>query len=277
MKPKDYYEVLGVSKTATDAELKSAYRKKALEWHPDRNKTPEAEAKFKEINQAYEVLGNKEKRAQYDQFGHAGPGGQNPFGGYSGGFGGQGVNINFEDLFGGAGGFSDPMDIFENFFGGASPFGRAKQKVHYQMKIDFLESIKGVTKEMVHQGKKYSIKIPAGANSGTTIRYADFDLSVIVSPHPQFKREGNDVIVDLPISFTTAILGGDIKVPTLEGDQKLKIKSGTQPNSLIRLTGKGAPIINSSHRGDLYIRFVVEVPTKISRQQKQLLEEFENA
>lgn len=277
MNQKDYYEVLGVSKTATDAELKSAYRKKALEWHPDRNKTAEAEAKFKEINQAYEVLGNKNKRAQYDQFGHAGPQGHNPFGGYGGGFGGQGVNINFEDIFGGAGGFSDPMDIFENFFGGANPFGRVKQKVHYQMKIDFLESIKGVTKEMVHQGKKYSIKIPAGANSGTTIRYADFDLSVVVAPHPQFKREGNDIIVDYPISFTTAILGGDITVPTLEGDQKLKIKSGTQPNSLLRLTGKGAPVINSSHRGDLYIRFIVEVPTKISRKQKQLLEEFENA
>lgn len=270
MSQTDYYEVLGVSKTATDAELKAAYRKKALEWHPDRNKSPQAETRFKEINQAYEILGNKDKRAQYDQFGHAGPQGfqgQNPFGSYG--------NINFEDIFGG-GGFSDPMDIFESFFGGANPFSRAKQKVHYQIKIDFLEAIKGISKEIVHQGKKYTIKIPAGADSGTTIRYTDFDLSVIVSAHPKFKREGKDIIVDLPIQFTTAILGGDITVPTLEGDQKLKIKSGTQPNSLIRLTGKGAPVINSSRRGDLYIRFVVQVPTKISRKQKQLLEEFEN-
>jgi DnaJ-class molecular chaperone len=273
---RDYYEVLGISKSATDADIKSAYRKLALQYHPDRNKEAGATEKFKEISSAYEILGNSEKRKMYDQFGHAGVsgnqgGGQpgwNPFGG-AGGFTytNQGAG-GFEDIFGGGG---DPFDIFESFFGGASPFRRAPAKPHYQIKVSFMEAVEGASKSLVHQGKNYEIKIPAGADNGTRIRYTDFDLSIAISPDKYFKREGIDVIVDHEISFPLAALGGDTNVKTLDGDLKLKIKAGTQPGSLIRLTGKGVKAVNSNHRGDFYIRFILKVPTKLTREQKDIL------
>src|SRR3989344_1249614 len=280
---RDYYEVLGVAKGASEAEIKSAYRKMALQYHPDRNKEAGTTEKFKEINAAYEVLGNEQKRKKYDEFGHAGvsggpAGGQgwNPFGG-QGPFSYTYTNRSgggFEDIFGGA---SDPFDIFESFFGGASPSRQAPRKTQYQLKIDFLDAVNGITKNIVHQGKQYSLKIPAGAGEGTRIRYQDFDVTVSVSPHKLFKREGVDVIVDHEISFSNADLGGDAVVPTLDGDLKLKIKAGTQPNDLIRLTGKGIHHLNSTRRGDLYIRFIIKVPTKLSREQKELLKELDAA
>lgn len=279
---RDYYEVLGVGKNASDAELKSAYRKLALKWHPDRNKETGAETKFKEVNEAYEVLSNPQKKSQYDQFGHAAnagnPGGPNPFTS-RGGFGGQNVNINFEDLFGGAGeGFSDPMDIFQSFFGGGSPFGRqTKRKTQYQMRIPFMDAIHGVEKSIVHEGKQYTLKIPAGANDGTTVRYSDFDVTFVVEQDKYFKREGNDIIVEHPLPFTIAILGGEVDIETLDDDLKIKVKPGTQPGSMLRLSGKGVKSINSNHRGDFYIRFVVDIPSKINRRQKELLEEYQDA
>ncbi len=280
--PRDYYEVLGVKKGATEAEIKSAYRKLALQYHPDRNKESGATEKFKEINAAYEVLGNPEKRKLYDQFGHAGVSG-GPAGGPAGWpFGGQGPFTytytqggapgGFEDIFGG---FSDPFDIFESFFGGASPFRRGPAKPHYQIKIDFLEAVEGVTKSLVHQGKQYQIRIPSGADNGTRIRYTDFDVSIAVSPDKYFHREGQDVIVDHEIPFALAALGGDTVVKTLDGDLKLKIKAGTQPGSLVRLTGKGIKHINTNRRGDFYIRLIVKVPTKLTRRQKDILKEFD--
>lgn len=281
---RDYYDILGVGKSASEAEIKSAYRKLALKYHPDRNKEAGSTEKFKEVSTAYEVLGNPEKRKMYDQFGHAGvsgaagggPAGWNPFGGPAGGpfsYTYTQSGGGFEDIFGG----SDPFDIFESFFGGASPFRRAPAKPHYQIKIDFLEAVNGVTKSLVHQGKKYDIKIPAGAENGTRIRYSDFDVSVAVSPDKYFKREGIDVIIDHEISFPLAALGGDTVVATLDGDLKLKIKAGTQPGSLIRLTGKGVRQINSNHRGDFYIRFIIKVPTKLDRRERELLHELESA
>ena len=272
---RDYYEILGVNKSATEVEIKSAYRKLALKYHPDRNKEAGATEKFKEVNTAYEVIGNPEKRKMYDQFGHAGVSGnqggnQGPFNYTYTNQGGRG----FEDIFGG---FSDPFDIFESFFGGTSPFRQQARKIQYQLKIDFMEAVNGVTKNIVHQGKQYAIKIPAGADEGTRIRYTDFDVTVAVAPHKQFKREGVDVIVDHEVSFPTAALGGDTSVPTLDGDLKLKIKAGTQPGSLVRLTGKGIQPRNSSRRGDFYIRFIIKVPTKLSREQKGLLNEFDAA
>ena len=272
---RDYYEILGVNKSATEVEIKSAYRKLALKYHPDRNKEAGATEKFKEVNTAYEVIGNPEKRKMYDQFGHAGVSGnqggnQGPFNYTCTNQGGRG----FEDIFGG---FSHPFDIFESFFGGTSPFRQQARKIQYQLKIDFMEAVNGVTKNIVHQGKQYAIKIPAGADEGTRIRYTDFDVTVAVVPHKQFKREGVDVIVDHEVSFPTAALGGDTSVPTLDGDLKLKIKAGTQPGSLVRLTGKGIQHLNSSRRGDFYIRFIIKVPTKLSRQQRELLNEFDTA
>lgn len=280
---RDYYDILGVSKSATAAELKSAYRKLALKWHPDKNKEASAHEKFKEINEAYEILSNTDKKAKYDQFGHAAFGngagfnpnaGGNPFGSY---YTQGGANINFEDLFGGAGGFSDPFDIFSNFFGGAG-FSNARQqpqKPHYVLKVDFDEAIHGSEKTVVHQGKQYTIKIPSGADNGTRIRYADFDISFEVKASKIFRREGYDVIVNHEIPFTLAILGGETQVPTLDGDLKVKIRQGTQPETTIRLTGKGVKHLQGNQHGDLYIRFIIKFPERISSKQKDLLKRFE--
>lgn len=284
---RDYYQILGVDKTASTAELKQAYRKKALEYHPDRNKSADAEAKFKEVNEAYEVLSDTTKRQQYDQFGHAafdptsgpaGAGGFGGFGGYSGrsgpftytytNFGGGSPNTEFD--------FSDPFEIFESFFGGgASPFGRAQAKPRYTLKIDFMESVKGTQRSIVHQGKSHTIDIPSGVDEGTRIRFKEFDVSIDITPHPQFKREGYDVIVNHEIPFTLAALGGTIEVPTIEKSVKLKVRPGTQPGSVIRLRGQGIPRLRASGKGDQYVRLVIKVPENLNRQQKQLLKEFE--
>lgn len=279
---RDYYDVLGVDKSATTAQIKSAYRKKALEFHPDRNKAADAETKFKEVNEAYEILSNDDKRKTYDQFGHAGfsatggpaSGWNNPFT-YT--YTTNSNGVNFEDIFGGGnGGFSDPFDIFESFFGNAGFRQSRQQKPHYSLKIDFMEAVNGVEKTIVHQGKQYTIKIPAGADTGTRIRFQDFDVSLDVRPHAQFRRDNTDVYLDHEIPFTTAILGGETTIPTLEGkDLKLKIRSGTQMGSIIRLGGQGVKSLHNNHRGDFYVHLIVKIPTKLSHRQKELLEEFQ--
>ena len=281
MANKDFYDILGVSKSASESEIKSAYRKLALKWHPDRNKSAEATEKFKEVNEAYEVLSDKNKRAKYDQFGHAAFGGGtgfNPFGQQSGnpfaGYYSTGGNINFEDLFGGADGFSDPFDIFSSFFGGQARGGR-QARTHYSMTIDFMEAVTGVEKTLVHQGKQYTIKVPAGIDEGNRMRFDNFDVSFNIRPHKQFKREGANVIVNQNLSFVTAILGGEVTIPTLDGDLKIRVKPGTQPETVIRLTGKGIKVLNASRHGDLYIRFVVTLPTKLTSHQKSLLKDFQ--
>lgn len=278
---RDYYDVLGVDKSATPAQIKSAYRKLALKWHPDRNKESDAETKFKEVNEAYEVLSNPKKKETYDQFGHTAfdPSAGGPFsragsaktGPFTYTYHSQGSPGSFNDAFGG---FSDPFQIFETFFGGGG-FNQAYQsKIHYSLKISFMEAVKGVKKNLVHQGKEHTINIPAGADDGTRIRYKDFDVSVNVSPHKHFKRENYDVYLDQHISFKDAILGSNINVPTLDGDLKIKIKPGTQPNTLIRLSGKGISHIQSSRKGDFYIRLLVDLPKRTSRKQKQILKNF---
>lgn len=281
---KDYYDLLGVSKTASAADIKSAYRKLALKWHPDRNKSKEAEGKFKEINEAYEVLSNKDKRDKYDQFGHAAFGGgtgYNPFGQQGSGnpfssYYSSGGSVNFEDLFGAGGDFGDPFDVFSSFFGGAGFGGQRRQaKPHYSIKVDFMDAVNGAEKTIVHQGKQYTISIPKGTDNGTRIRYTDFDVSFDVGTHKIFKREGYNVIVNQEIPFTLAILGGEITVPTLDGDLKVKIRPGTQPETAVRLTGKGIKQLQSNRRGDFYIRYIIKMPTKLSRKQKELLQKFE--
>jgi len=285
---RDFYDVLGVDKKASAVELKAAYRKKALEWHPDRNKSPEAEGKFKEINEAYEILSNTDKRAAYDQYGHGafeqgGMGGPGGFGGFGGQQGGQQGPFNYYYTSGGQQGqsfdfsdFSDPFEIFEQFFGGSSPFGRQQKRVpRYGLSLSFMEAAKGVEKEVEIEGKRKKLKIPAGVDEGSRIDFGDFYVTVDVKPDKIFKREDSDVFVDMPISITTAILGGEIEVPTIDGDLKLKIRNGTQPGTMVRLSGRGIKHLRGSGRGDEYVRLLIHVPEKITQKQKDLLEEFE--
>lgn len=274
----DLYKTLGVSKTATAEEIKKAYRRLAVEYHPDKNKTKEAEEKFKEINQAYEVLSNEQKRQQYDQFGDAafnngagGGAGGGPFGGQQGPFSYSYYSNGSDQGFGGGG--TDPFDIFEQFFGGASPFGRRKPA--YSLQIDFMEAIKGVTKKVTIGGRSHDIKIPAGVNDGSTIRFDDFDIVVQVRGHSIFKREGYDIVTDITIPMVRAALGGLEKVQTIEGMVSLKIPEGTQSGALIRMKGKGVRHIKGNGQGDHYVRVTVEIPAKLSSKQKALLEEFE--
>ena len=286
----DYYKILGVGKTASADEIKKAYRKLALQYHPDRNKTKEAEIKFKEVTKAYEVLGDPQKRRTYDQFGAAafeqgGPGGQGPFGpgGPFGGFGQQGGRqgpFTYTYSTGNAqdfdfGGFSDPFEIFEQFFGGGSPFGRAQRRPVYSLAITFDEAVRGVEKEVMIDGRKQKIKIPAGVDTGSRIRFGEYDVIMDVRPSPKFKREGYDIITEQEMSFAKAATGTEIDVETIDGSVKLKVPSGTQPNTLFRLRGKGVPYVRGSGKGDHYVRIKVNVPKNLSKRQKELLEEFE--
>ena len=287
----DYYDILGVSKSASAEEIKKACRKQALEWHPDRHKEDKeaAERRFKEINEAYQILSDTQKRSAYDQFGH------NAFspGGMPGGFGGAGPFGQQTGRYGpftytyttrgGNGGspfsgfdFGDPFDIFEQFFGGGNPFRQARQVPRYSIKIDFMEAIRGVNKEVEVEGKKRKIKIPAGIEEGVSINFGDFILSVNVRPHEIFERDGDDIFVKVAIPYSLAILGGDIKVPTVDGDVKIKIRPGTQSGTMIRLREKGAPRLHGRGQGDEYVRINILVPEKLTKTQKQKIEEIKD-
>src|SRR3989344_8731766 len=303
---RDYYEILGVSKSASADELKKAYRKLALEWHPDRNKAANANEKFKEINEAYAVLSDPKKKETYDQFGHAafqpgsgmgGGAGQGPFGGggfrqqgpftyyySSGGQGGGSPFSGFEDMI-------DPFEIFEQFFGGgfsakggsASGWG-GRHRAHptYEISVDFMDAVRGTTKEVhVPRGGagegslRKSIKIPAGVDNGSRIRFDEFDLVVSVKPDKRFHREGDDIVIEEEIPFSMAALGGVVDVPTIDDTAKIRIQPGTQPGTLIRLRGKGVPHVRGSRRGDQYVKIQLKVPTHLTRRQRELLEELE--
>ena len=143
------------------------------------------------------------------------------------------------------------------------------------MTIEFLEAVSGVEKTLVHQGKEFTIKVPAGIDEGNRMRFDQFDISFNIRHSKVFKREGANIIVNQNLDFVTAILGGEIAVPTLEGDLKIRIKPGTQPETVLRLSGKGIKVLNSNRHGDLYIRFAITLPTKLSSRQKSLLKEFQ--
>lgn len=282
MASQDYYHTLGVSKSATAEEIKKSYRKLALQYHPDRNKTKEGEEKFKEITQAYEVLSDPQKRQTYDQYGAAafeqGAGGSGPFGGGYGGFNQQGpfsysysTNGQGFDF----GGFSDPFEIFEQFFGGASPFGGRSRRPAYSLSLTFMEAIKGTEKEVMIDGKKQKIKVPAGVDMGTRMRFDTYDVIFDVASDKRFQREGSDVITEEEITFPQAVIGGDLKVDTVEGPVTIKIPAGTQPETLIRLRGKGIQRLRSSGKGDHYVKIKVHIPKTITRKQKEILEQFD--
>jgi molecular chaperone DnaJ len=345
MAKRDYYEVLGINRDAPEDEIKKAYRKLAMKWHPDRNpENPKAEEHFKEAKEAYEILSDGSKRAAYDQFGHAGV--DQAAAGAGAGFSG-----NFADAFG---------DIFSDIFGG----GRTRSSVYrgadlrYNLEISLEDAARGAETRIriptmeecatchgsgaktgtspstcptchghgqvrmqqgffsiqqtcprchgsgkivvspcatcsgagrMKQHKTMSVKIPAGVDEGDRIRLSGEgeagmnggppgDLYVVIhlKPHPVFNRDHNDLHCEMPISFTTAAVGGDIEIPTLDGYAKVKVPTGTQTGQMFRLRGKGIKGVRSTSHGDLICHVAVETPVNLTARQKELLAELES-
>jgi molecular chaperone DnaJ len=347
---RDYYEVLGVQRGASEQEIKSAYRKLALQYHPDRNpNNPDAEEKFKEASEAYAVLADAEKRGLYDRFGHAG-------------VGGAGAGAGFDATV-----FQDFGDIFGEFFGFGDLFGagRGSRRSRAQrgadlredITLEFEEAVFGAEKKIAYhryetceacrgsgsaegkapatcrtcsgrgqvryqqgffsiartcptcqgmgtvisdpcnkckgegrtlQQKIVEAKVPAGVENETRIRFSGLgeagvnggphgDLYVVlhVKDHPLFEREGNDLHCVVPVSFTQAALGTEIRVPTLEGEHTLKIPEGTQSGTRLKIRGRGVPVLNGHGKGDLYVDVRVQTPTKLTKRQRELLQELQ--
>jgi molecular chaperone DnaJ len=355
---KDYYEVLGVGKQASADEVKKAYRNLARKYHPDVNKEAGSADKFKEINEAYQVLSDPQKRSQYDYFGQAGgPQGAGGFGGFEG----------FD--FGGAGNFGDFGDLFDMFFGGRQGAARHRggpeqgEDLRLDLRITLAEAAKGVDKELEvphyvactacrgsgarpgttpvkcttcqgsgqvrksqrtvlgsfsqiitcptcrgsgqtiaspcptchgngREKKKHTVKlkVPAGIDSGYRLRVAgagnagtkggppgDLYVYIEVQPHPLFNRDGANLYFRTEISFIQAILGAEIKVPTIDGDTSLKVPPGTQPNTNFKLKEKGLPHLQGKGKGDLYILVEVKIPAKLTKRQEELLRQYDHA
>ena len=298
---KDYYQILGVERSASADDIRKAYRKLAMQFHPDRNPgNKQAEEKFKEINEAYQVLCDKDKRARYDQLGSAYFNWQQRGGSpgdfdWSQWFSGQGQpsgNVHVEygdlnDLFGEGGGFSD---FFQSIFGGLSGIGnmgssatrtRAMPSYQQQVEISLQEAYSGAQRSFQKNGRRAEVRIPAGVKTGSKVRVAgaapdgrDLYLIVEVADDPRFERDGDDLRTSAAIDVFTALLGGEAEVETLEGKVKLKIPAGTQPEQVFRLAGRGMPRLKSSQgKGDLFVGVKVKIPKQLSSKQKSLLEE----
>ena len=353
MAKRDYYEVLGIQKGATDDEIKKAYREVAMANHPDTQPNDkDAEERFKEASEAYEVLSDPKKKAAYDQYGFAGVDGM---GGAGGGY--QNVYRDFSDIFGGSGGFSD---IFSSFFGGGSGQRRSAnspqqgQSLRYDLTIDFKEAAFGCKKEIsfahddtcpschgaggsgrhtcptcggsgqvvsgggffqmaqtcrtcrgtgtvvdnpcaechgtgsIRKNEKVSVTIPAGSDDGTRLTLrgkgdagvnggpnGDLILVIRVRPDKYFVRDGNDVCLQIPISFVQAALGDTIQVPTIDGtDVMVDIPEGTQSGKMLRLRGKGVPVLRGNNaRGDMYLKIIVETPKRLGLKERKLMKE----
>jgi curved DNA-binding protein len=283
---KDYYKTLGVERNASEEEIRKAYRKLAKQYHPDYNPNDKkAEEKFKEINEAYEVLSDSKKRSHYDRLGsdysqwqrRGAPGNFN-----WDSYGGTRVNMDdLNDLFGGGGGgFSD---FFQTIFGmGGRQASRTPMQGYQQdLEITLEEAYKGTTRLLDADGKKKQVRIPAGVRSGSKVRVAgagpngmDLYLIVDVQEDQRFDRRGNDLHTTAIVNVFTAILGGDADVETFDGKIKLNIPAGTQPEQVFRLAGRGMPHLkNPATRGDMYIRVKVQVPKYLNAKQRELLEE----
>ena len=352
MSKRDYYEVLGVNRDAGDDEIKKAYRKLAMKFHPDRNPdNPKAEEQFKEAKEAYEILSDAQKRAAYDQYGHAGV---DPQAGMGGGFGGGAGMGGFADAFGG---------IFDEIFGGRGGAGGGRSNIYrgadlrYNLEITLEQAAFGTETKIriptmeecehchgsgakpgtqpqtcptcsgsgqvrlqqgffsiqqtcpkchgtgriipepckechgagrIKQHKTLAVKIPAGVDEGDRIRLTgegehgvnggppgDLYVQIHLKPHAVFQREHNDLHCEMPISFTTAALGGEIEITTLDGVAKIKIPAETQSGKVFRLRGKGIKGVRSSAHGDLMCHVAVETPVNLTERQKELLRELE--
>lgn len=290
---KDYYQSLGVARTASADEIRKEYRKLALKYHPDRNPNDKpAEEKFKEINEAYQVLSDPQKRARYDQLGSAyssyergggAPGGFNWDQWQTGRGAGQGQQVNFDDLFGaGGGGFSDFFrEIFGGAGGGQTTDVRARRAQEYEqsVSISLQEAYAGATRVLEGGGRRVQVKIPAGAKTGTKVRMAggapgggDLYLKVAVDHDARFEREGNNLQAPVNVDVFTALLGGEVEVQTMTGKLKLTIPAGTQPEQLIRIAGRGMPHLKDPElKGDLFVRVKVRIPRNLTPEQKALL------
>ncbi len=294
MNKRDYYEVLGLKKGASEAEIKSAYRQMARKHHPDIDKTAGAEAKFKEISEAYQVLSDPQKKKTYDQFGHdafsGGTGRGAPGGGaYGNPFGGNAGNWSYSWSSSGGNpadfGFADPFDLFEQIFGMGGFGSQFRRQPTYQMRISFEEAVHGTSKEVElesvnPQGQKerktIRIKVPAGVDNGTKMRFQDIDIVFQVPRHPEFLREGPDIFSEITVSIPQLVLGDIFEVNTVTGKVKVKVPPGTQPGSLVRLKGKGITKIGSSVRGDHFVRVNLDVPKNPSKKEKELYEQLYN-
>ncbi len=307
MEYKDYYKILGVDKKASQEEIKRAYRKLAKQYHPDKNPGDKAaEEKFKEINEANEVLSDTEKRARYDQIStqytswqQSGgrPGAfrwEDLFGGAYGGAPGGNVRVEVNDLgdmFGDLGGFSD---FFRTFFGGAAgqrtrqsagnrAYAVPRQPRTYQqaVTISLHEAYHGTSRSLDVDGKRKEIKIPPGVKTGTKVRASgagpqdsDIYLVIEVADDPRFQRQGNDLLTEKKVDLITAVLGGEVEVETPAGRVMLKIPAGTQQGQKMRLAGRGMPIMKQKGAfGDLYVAIRVEIPKKLSDAQRRLFEQ----
>jgi curved DNA-binding protein len=292
---KDYYKILGVSRGASTEEIRKAYRKLAMQYHPDRNPGDnQSEERFKEINEAYQVLNDPQKRAYYDRVGSAYSGWQQRGG--QGGFdwgrwasgapGGTRVDFggDLNDLFGGEGGMFS--EFFRTIFGGGmgtagTQTSRAAPGYQQEVEISLEDAFNGTTMQLQADGKRKQVRIPPGVRTGSKVRVAgsgpnglDLYLIVQVKEHKDFERKGNDLHTTAKVNVFTAILGGEAEVETMSGKVKLTIPAGTQPEQVFRVVGRGMPQLKSPNtKGDLFVRLKVEIPRYLSSKQRELLEE----
>jgi curved DNA-binding protein len=307
MEYKDYYQILGVDRNASEEEIKRAYRKLALQHHPDRNPgDDQAEEQFKAINEAYQVLSDSEKRARYDQLGSAystwrqsggAPGGFNWDDWYASSGSGGGVRVemgDLDDLLGGS--FSE---FFRRIFGGMDVDPgystrqafrrqpRASAPVYQnQVSISLHEAYHGATRHLEVDGRRLEVKIPAGARTGTKVRIpgvgptapdgrkGDLYLVIDVAKDARFERKGSNLHTHIPVDLYTAVLGGEIEVPTLAGQVMLSVPAGTQPGQTFRLSGRGMPHLNNSDQhGDLLVTVDIRIPKELNERERSLYEE----
>jgi len=316
MSKRDYYEILGVPRDASEERIKAAYRRLARRYHPDVNKSPGAAEKFKEATAAYEVLSDPKKRQTYDRFGHAGPAGEGgqaytwTYRGRPGAGSGGGIPFDFDDLFSSSpfsgmsledllaslGGYSRRGARRRGAAGvgrGPGPFSSVREApadVEYPLSLDFMEAVNGCTKALQLRGsdgrtERIEVKIPAGVRDGGKVRVrgkggvgpggtGDLLIVVRVREHPYFRREGDDVFLDLPVTIGEAALGAEVTVPTLDGRASLKIPPKAAGGKRLRLRGKGVVNPKSGKRGDQYVVVRIVPPEKISDEGRKLLEQF---